>query len=333
MMRENRKMQHRTLTGILAAAVLMAFLTVFSAVTVLAAGDTYKVQVSSGYLALRNAMAYDQSNEIGSLYTGETVTTIDTSNDTYWYVHSTKLNKDGYVNKNYLVAVPTAATPETQSVTVPAFTVSVSSGYLALRDGADYNTSSEIGQLQAGEKLLVSDSTSTAAYWMVYAPSLGKLGYVNRNYLTSGTTLTVAATPYTARVTSGYLALRTAKAYDSSNEIGKIYTDETVQVLSAGSNTQYWYVYAPTLGKFGYVNKDYLVSTGSTATYTTKTVKVESGYLALRTAKAYDSANEIGKLYTGETVQVTEESSTEQYWYVYAPSLDKYGYVNKDYLY
>ena len=34
-------------------------------------------------------------------------------------------------------------------------------------------------------------------------------------------------------------------------------------------------------------------------------VVVEKGYLALRNDKAYDSRNEIGKLYTGDTVEVT----------------------------
>ena len=76
------------------------------------------------------------------------------------------------------------------------------------------------------------------------------------------------------------------------------------------------------------MNKDYLI--GSTSV--TRTVHVSKGYLALRSAKAYDSRNEIGKLYTGDTVEV-KDSSDSQYWYVYAPSLGKYGYVNKDYLY
>ena len=37
------------------------------------ASDTYQVSVSKGYLALRNAMAYDSSNEIGELYSGDKV--------------------------------------------------------------------------------------------------------------------------------------------------------------------------------------------------------------------------------------------------------------------
>ena len=60
-------------------------------------------------------------------------------------------------------------------------------------------------------------------------------------------------------------------------------------------------------------------------------VHVDSGYLALRTAKAYDYSNEIGKLYTGDQVQVTDASDSV-YWYVYAPGLGKYGYVNSRYL-
>ena len=61
-------------------------------------------------------------------------------------------------------------------------------------------------------------------------------------------------------------------------------------------------------------------------------VSVSKGYLALRTAKAYDSSNEIGELYTGDTVQV-ENTSDSTYWYVYSPKLDLFGFVNKNYLY
>ncbi len=291
----------------------------------------YTVKVESGYLALRNAKAYDSANEIGKLYTGDTVTVQDTSDSTYWYVYSTSLNKNGYVNKNYLVESE-STTPVAESVVVPAYTVSVSDGYLALRNAKATDSSNEIGAIYNGEKVLVTDSTVSGDFWYVYAPTLSKMGYVNKNYLVSGAQLTVSAYTYTASVTSGYLALRTAQAYDSANEIGKLYTGDTVEVVSANEGAQYWYAYAPSLGKFGYVNKDYLVYGIVSSSSTTMTVKVSSGYLALRTAKAYDSSNEIGKLYTGDKVQVTDTSDS-QYWYVYAPSLDKYGYVNKDYLY
>ena len=61
-------------------------------------------------------------------------------------------------------------------------------------------------------------------------------------------------------------------------------------------------------------------------------MSVKTGYLALRTAKAFDSRNEIGELYTGDKVEVLD-SSDGTYWYVYSPKLGKYGYVNKNYLY
>ena len=67
-----------------------------------AATTSYTVTVADGYLALRNAKAYDDANEIGQLNTGDTVQVQDSSGSTYWYVYSSRLGKSGYVNKNYL---------------------------------------------------------------------------------------------------------------------------------------------------------------------------------------------------------------------------------------
>lgn len=57
------------------------------------AANNYTVTVASGYLALRNAKAYDSSNEIGELYTGDTVDVTDSSGSTYWTVYSPKHGK------------------------------------------------------------------------------------------------------------------------------------------------------------------------------------------------------------------------------------------------
>ena len=65
-------------------------------------------------------------------------------------------------------------------------------------------------------------------------------------------------------------------------------------------------------------------SLGRAASSDTYTVRVETGYLALRTAQAYDYRNEIGKLYTGDTVEV-EEYGSGDYWYVYSAKLNRYG--------
>ena len=300
----------------------------------------YTVRVDSGYLALRNAQAYDSRNEIGKLYTGETVQVYDynmTSSD-YWWVYAPSLGKSGYVNNDYLTGGKVI--PDGGSYVGATMTVKVSDGYLALRTAKAFDYNNEIGSLYSGDTVVVIE-TSDPTYWWVYSGKLNKFGYVNRNYLVGDPTGggTVDSDIYVVRVDSGYLALRNDKAYDSSNEIGKMYTGETVEVIDY-LDGQYWYVYSPKLDRYGYTNKDYLMPTGGHGTptpspsYTTWTVKVSDGYLALRNAQAYDSSNEIGKLYTGDTVQVSSDDMTGgQYWWVYAPSLGKYGYVNNDYIY
>ena len=327
MMRKLRKV----LTSLLAAAAAAVCLPFIAGglqgeTTVYAAGaytETYSVKVDSGYLALRTAKAYDSANEIGRLWTGDTVEVFDRTDPQYWYVYAPTLNSYGYVNKDYLRPVSPAPTPVYGN-----YTVRVESGYLALRTAKAYDSSNEIGKLWTGDTVQVTDA-SDPQYWYVYAPTLGRYGYVNKDYLYGSS---ASSGNYGVRVDSGYLALRTAKAYDSANEIGKLWNGDTVQVIDSSDST-YWYVYAPTLGKYGYVNRNYIYAMSSpTPSYQTYTVRVSSGYLALRTAKAYDAANEIGKLWTGDTVQVIDRSSG-QYWYVYAPTLGKYGYVNKDYLY
>ena len=67
-----------------------------------AAGTTFKVKVTDGYLALRSEKAFDKGNEIGQLNTGDRVEVIEKKDSTYWYVYVPKLGKEGYVDKNYL---------------------------------------------------------------------------------------------------------------------------------------------------------------------------------------------------------------------------------------
>ena len=103
------------------------------------------------------------------------------------------------------------------------------------------------------------------------------------------------------------------------------------------------------MGIYGYVNSDYLVTTypGSTTNngnntnhgnseYTVWTVSVSQGYLALRSSPARDNdANVIGKLYSGNQVYVyifSYINFSDQYWYVYAPSLGQWGYVDSNYI-
>ncbi len=208
-------------------------------------------------------------------------------------------------------------------------TVKVATGYLALRSAKAYDYRNEIGALYTGDTVQVLNRNDPT-YWYVYSPKLNLAGYVNKDYLTGGGAITPvpAGDTYKVSVATGYLALRTAMAYDYRNEIGELYTGDTVKVLDKTSS-EYWYVYSPKLDKSGYVNCKYLVGSSPEKTYT---VKVEKNYLALRNAKAYDYYNEIGKLYTGDTVTL-KDASDSTYWYVYSPRLNMSGYVNKNYLY
>ena len=146
---------------------------------------------------------------------------------------------------------------------------------------------------------------------------------------------------YRVNVASGYLALRTDTCYDDSNIIDQLHNTDTVEFIN-NNNSTYWYVYSYKSGSYGYVDSRYLIRESSSdhnyttdnsySSYPKKTVRVNPGYLALRTAKAYDDSNIIGKLNTGDTVDVID-SSDSGYWWVYSPKLGMNGYVNKDYLY
>lgn len=227
-------------------------------------GETKYVKVSYGYLTLRDTPLTLDTNEIGRLYTGESVQVQNYGNGTYWYVYSNKLGKYGYVNSNYLVDY---ISPDPSPSGTKMY-VSVN-GYLALRNYPSYNAGNEIGRLYSGESVLVQD-TSGSTYWYVYSTKLGMYGYVNKDYLTysasysssgnssSGSSNSSSSSKVTYTVSvNGYLALRNYPSYDASNEIGKMYTGDTVNVIDKSGST-YWYVYSPRLGLSGYTNKDYL---------------------------------------------------------------------------
>ena len=239
--------------------------------------------------------------------------------------------------KFYLPVIATAAlalsfstTAHDAQASVNTYQVNVPTGYLALRNAANADDSNIFGQLYTGDLVEVSDYAIATGYWYVYSPKYDAFGYVNNDYLNAINSSSgyYYDSQWTVSVSTGYLALRTDKAYNSSNEIGQLYTGDTVSVFNS-SDPAYWYVYSPKYDLNGFVNKDYL---SGTASYSSRTVRVSKGYLALRSSKAYTTANETGELYTGDTVEIID-TSDPTYWYVYAPKLNNYGYVNKDYLY
>ncbi|MDO5132487.1 MAG: hypothetical protein Q4D81_05860 [Eubacteriales bacterium] len=152
------------------------------------------------------------------------------------------------------------------SAVLYTYTVKVESGYLALRNGQSYDKKNEIGELYTGETVVACPTASEKnGYWYVYSPKLRKLGYVNASYLTYKGVYVDGDILY-AKVKTGYLALRKAKKYEQSNEIGKLYTGDPV-ILLDDTDASYWTVYAPTISKAGFVNKDYLVGYSSSASY------------------------------------------------------------------
>lgn len=210
--------EKRKVLTLLAAAALAVSVPGNSA-DVQASSNTFRVNVATGYLALRNDTSFDTSNEIGELYTGDLVEVADYTGATgYWYVYSPKYDRYGYVNNDYLDAVVSSSPSYSNS----NWTVSVDKGYLALRSAKAFDSSNEIGQLYSGDTVCVSDS-SDPSYWYVYSPKLNSYGYVNKDYLyggSSGSSTGYFGETRTVHVDKGYLALRSMKAYDSSNELG-----------------------------------------------------------------------------------------------------------------
>ena len=219
----------------------------------------YKVVVDSGYLALRSEPKWGSAYEIGQLFTGDYVLVKDPYSDpTYWNVYSDKYATYGWVNKDYLqqadIIVSSSKTTGTQ------YTVSVKTGYLALRTAPEYSDANIIAKLYNGDKVEVLEKSGQ--YWWVYAPSADAKGYVNKDNLvlsSSSTTKSYSTySDYKVSVASGYLALRSAPSYDTKNEIGELYTGDIVTVKDT-SNSQYWWVYSDKYKTHGYVNKDYLI--------------------------------------------------------------------------
>ena len=57
---------------------------------------------------------------------------------------------------------------------------------------------------------------------------------------------------------NGYLALRNAPSYDASNECGKLFTGDVVEVTNSQPNGSYVWVYSPKYDTYGYVNAGFL---------------------------------------------------------------------------
>lgn len=316
------------------------------------AGDYY-VTGCKEVLKLRETEDMD-SKILTKLDNGEKVSLIERTETDCWKVYVEAEDLTGYLDYHYLTNERDAAMEPIEKY------VNVSGDEQLTILSTPEKSATSIGILERGDEITVlAMPGDTYAY--IYAPEVKTFGYVEQSKLSDdepqeekkSTDDTTAANQaqnngdvfgpgnppssnigvYYVNVQKGYLALRNAKSYDSSNEIGKMYNGDSVYALR--NDGEYWYVYSPSLGSYGYTNATYLVSTPQKNVSPTNGsvyyANVSSGYLALRNDTAYDASNEIGKIANGQPVQVID-SSSGTYWYVYVPSLNQYGYVNSDYL-
>lgn len=310
----------------------------------------------------------DESKVLTKLSNGEKVSLIDKEDDGYWKIYISSEDITGYMPDHYL-------TNEKDAVTEPVTRyINIKDGATLTIRSLPKEDASAVGILERGQKVtLLADMSGDFDY--IYAVKSKTYGYVRSSRLSSkkvdkadaSSQVVITSQPaaptqvqpqsqiqtkifgqaaaptshlgqYYVSVQKGYLALRNAKAFDSSNEIGQMNNGDYVWAIETSGT--YWYVYSPSLGMYGYTNSSYL-STSPVTRNQTQTpdiptyqsvyyANVASGYLALRNAQAYDAANEIGKIANGAEVDVLDKSG--QYWYVYVPSLGQEGYVNSQYL-
>ena len=81
--------------------------------------------------------------------------------------------------------------------------------------------------------------------------------YFDNNFAGSAQQMQNSQAIKTVSVASGYLALRNAPSYDASNEFGKLYSGDVVQVVGAASGS-YVQVYSMKYNAYGWVNAGFL---------------------------------------------------------------------------
>ena len=112
---------------------------------------------------------------------------------------------------------------------------------------------------------------------------------------------------------------------------GYIHGGNLADSYTAKQNTQPAQNYSSTQAYFDNNWTQTAANMNATSRGTWKTVRVDSGYLALRDAPSYDSRDEIGQLNNGDTVMVEGECDGS-YIYVYSPKYGTSGWVNAGFL-
>lgn len=230
---------------------------------------------------------------------------------------------------------------------------------LKVREDAD-EKSKVLAKLDNGEEISVIDKSiggkTDGNIWQIHVKSEDVTGFIDRHYLTDKEEYVKEPEGRYASVAEDENLVILNGTDKNATSVGLLARGDEVTVLSSADHEMV-YISAPAMKAFGYVpesklskerpkeseketdkqadqviEKKYFIQQGSApAKDSVYYASVQTGYLALRTAQAFDASNEIGQIQNGEEVIVVD-SSTGTYWWVYAPTLDKYGYVNSNYL-
>ena len=240
----------------------------------------------------------ENSKVIGTLSFGDSVSFINSSITEYSFVYSETLSAFGYIEDIYLVddysevshgQIYYSKTNSTQffsdengvseirtlskneGVTVIAM---LGSGMWRVSDSKD--TIGYVSSLQLSDEKITDktgskstdkndkDKNESKTESKTESKSESKTESKKQNDTVDGRVVgegeapTSGYTVYIVDVDVDYLALRSRPSSDNDYIIGSLYYEEQVYVLDTSS--EYWYIYAPTLGMYGFVrgNSDYL---------------------------------------------------------------------------
>ena len=170
--------------------------------------------------------------------------------------------------KNMMKAMICALTITAAAAAIPAMVSArdnkeiyiTDSSALILRDQADENGEIILYAEGSGYELHVQDFMN--GYGYCYSPDFGVNGWVDladtyyqEAYDVDGHVVEdeFTQTLYSS-VADGFLALRTAPAYDDSNIIAEIYENGTALYMTSAYSGNYGYCYVPAFGAYGWVD-------------------------------------------------------------------------------
>jgi len=208
---------------------------------------------------------------IGNLNCSDSVSFISSSITGYSFIYSQTLGAFGYIDSYYICPNYSEATPGTtyyiKDDDTPAYNDQFCSEQLRTFNRND--TVTVMAKVLNGY-WLIRDKNENYGYVSFYSLSEDKVTKKEESkpeskpesnnesdYATGwGEAPESGYKIYKAIAQKGYLALRNEKNASDENIIGELYYGYKVYVIDSSGN--YWYVYSPDLGMYGFVNSEYV---------------------------------------------------------------------------